>query len=268
MPKITRRAAVQLAATTSAVAAALARIDRAAFAQEERPGPLGGGPLRAPPRPPWEKRRGLLTTDYNNYLVFVRAPIDDLARAVADRTERWERDVLGQDVILSQNSAFVFRLRSHNWTIVAPEPFTAALDEQLSSRGFNARVISYGVSDTTGSIAYSLYENGELLEQFNATEGDHGRPDSSSSFTSRLRALKLEKIPNIWAFTQQFLVEQDVLEPGVDFGYFLRPFPGWPFRGGETVRVANPGFTIMQDDSRFLDVPPIERVDYWVLRRR
>jgi hypothetical protein len=63
---------------------------------------------------PWESRRGFWTTDYNNSLTLIHAPIDDVVDALAGRTERWERDVLGRDIVLSeQGGAFVFRLRGH-----------------------------------------------------------------------------------------------------------------------------------------------------------
>src|SRR5262245_16628005 len=72
-------------------------------------------------RRPWENRRGVETIDYNNNLLLIRASIDDVAHALADRTERWERDVVGREIILGQFGAFVFRLRGHSWTVVIPE---------------------------------------------------------------------------------------------------------------------------------------------------
>src|SRR5262249_33365186 len=39
---------------------------------------------------PWESMRGSWTTDYNNSLTLIRAPIDHVVDALADHTERWE----------------------------------------------------------------------------------------------------------------------------------------------------------------------------------
>src|SRR5215470_14307862 len=65
---------------------------------------------------PWESMRGSWTIDYNNSLTLIRAPIDDVARALTDWTKRWEKDALGRDIVLGeQGGAFVFRLRGHTW---------------------------------------------------------------------------------------------------------------------------------------------------------
>jgi hypothetical protein len=58
------------------------------------------GPPVAQAETPWENRRGFETIDYNNSLAFVRAPIDEVGRALADRTERWEHDVLGKEIVV------------------------------------------------------------------------------------------------------------------------------------------------------------------------
>ena len=50
---------------------------------------------------PCERMRGSWITDYNNSLTLIRAPIDDVLDALADRTERWERDVLGRDIVVT-----------------------------------------------------------------------------------------------------------------------------------------------------------------------
>src|SRR5262245_27582709 len=81
----------------------------------------GAARIAARSQRPWETRRGRETIDYNNNLLLIRAPVEDVARALADRTERWERDVLGREIVLGQFGVFVFRLREHSWTEVVPE---------------------------------------------------------------------------------------------------------------------------------------------------
>jgi hypothetical protein len=229
-------------------------------------------------RRPWETRRGVETIDYNNNLLLIRAPVDDVAQALADRTERWERDVVGREIVLGQFGAFVFRLRGHAWTVVIPEfrielqgwALLIGISEQtraLSSL-LSTRAIYYWVGDTSATVGYELYENGELLEKLSATEG--GSPDDT--FSSRLRDLKRRDIRNIWRFTEQFLVEQDAFEPGVRFDYFIDRTEYWRrrerYQPGDRVRIVNDGFsTWMPDGSRSTpSIPPIERVDYLVLR--
>jgi len=229
---------------------------------------------------PWESMRGSWTTDYNNSLTLIRAPIDDVVDALADRTERWERDVLGRDIVLGeQGGAFVFRLRGHSWTEAVLEPpylrrvrFERidralkpiwSLGEQALSRLLKTRVIPYSVSDTSGYIGYSLYENGELLEKLSALEGGSDLPEANT-FSSILRGLKRDDISNIWAFTRQFLIDEDAFDPGIDFAYFLGRWRG-DVLAGDRHRIVNPGFTFMMPDGPVVSVPPIERIDYLVL---
>jgi len=213
---------------------------------------------------PWESRRGVFTTDYNNSVILIRASIDAVAGALADRTERWERDVLGREIVLGGESAFVFRLRGHVWTEVVVEPLKPSLladpGEQGLSRRLPAPVIGFSVSDTTGAIGYDLYENGELLEKFFAMEGD----DSADNMLwSRRRDLKLSDVTNIWDFARTFLIEQDAFDPGIDFDYFVGRRS---YRARDRVTVVNPGFTLVLGSERLTSVPPIERVDYVALR--
>jgi|RhiMethySRZTD1v2_1073278.scaffolds.fasta_scaffold107081_2 hypothetical protein len=234
--------------------------------------------IAARPEPPWESRRGVATIDYNNSLLLIRAPIDDVARALADRTERWQRDVVGREIVLGEFGAFVFRLQGHGWTVVVPEVrpelqgwalLTGISEQTRTLSGFlKTRAIYYWVGDTSGTVGYELYEDGELLEQLSATEGG----DSNDTFSSQLRDLKRRDIRNIWRFTEQFLVDQDAFEPGISFRYFidhteyrLRQETPQP---GDRVRIVNDGFSVwMYDGSRSQpSVPPIERVDYLVLR--
>jgi hypothetical protein len=221
---------------------------------------------------PWKSMRGSWTIDYNNSLTLIRAPIDDVVRALTDWTERWEKDALGRDIVLGeQGGAFIFRLRGHTWTEAVLERFKPiprfvwSLPEQALSQRLNTRVISYSVSDTSGYIGYSLYENGELLEKLSALEGGSDELPGSNTFSSRLRDIRREDITNVYRFTREFLVDQDAFDPGIDFAYFLGRWRQ-DVPTGERHRIVNPGFTfMMQDGSSLVSIPPIERIDYLAL---
>jgi hypothetical protein len=226
------------------------------------------GRTQTPWGTPWESMRGSRTTDYNNSLTLIHGPIDHVVDALAGRTDRWERDVLGREIVLGeQGGAFVFRLRGHTWTEVVLEPLKPiwSIGEQALSRLLKTRVMRYSVSDTSGYIGYSLYENGELLEKLSALEGGSDVPEANT-FSSSLRDLKRDDISNIWAFTRQFLVDHDAFDPGIDFTYFLGAWRAdRPLSPGDRQRVVNPGFTFIKSDGPVVSVPPIERIDYLAL---
>jgi hypothetical protein len=233
--------------------------------------------IEARAQQPWESRRGRETIDYNNNVLLIRASVADVAQALADRTERWEQDVVGREIVLGESGAFVFRLRGHAWTVVVPNVGAAwgwalltGITEQTRALSdlLKTRAIYYWVGDTSGTVGYMLYENGELLEKFSGTDG--GSPDDT--FWSRLRNPKRRDLRKIWDFSHQFLVEQDAFEPGISFEYFI-DHAEYRQRGvtslpGERVRIVNEGFSFWRTDGSRSQpsVPPIERVDYLVLR--
>jgi hypothetical protein len=200
--------------------------------------------------------------------VLIRAPIEDVARALASRTQRWEENVLGREIALEPGrGAFVFRLRGHDWTIIVFDgPVWLRLpeaDEQAASALLERRVIDYWVGDTSGTIGYRFYDKGQLREQFSATEGDASAPDAST-FSSRLREIKITEIQNVVAFAAQFLADQDAYEPSISFDYFLGAFRP---NSGELVQIVNPGVMHQFGPGRqSRAIPPIERVDYLVLK--
>ena len=217
---------------------------------------------------PWEDRRGVRTTDYNNSVVLTRASIDEVGDYFSDRTERWERDVLGKEIVLGDEGAFIFRLRGHIWTEVVVGPLQADRslgywERELSNR-LATRVITYSVSDTTGAVGYGLYERGELLEELDGMDDGSGRAGKDTKFLSRLRPLKRNDITDIWRFTEEFLVAQDAFEPGIEFTYFLGR---QKYRPGDRLEVVNPGFPLAGRKETVVSILPIERVDYLALRQ-
>jgi hypothetical protein len=212
---------------------------------------------------PWENRRGTYTTDYNNTLALIRASVEEVARALAGQTGRWDQDVLDKEIVAGEEGAFIFRLRGHVWTEVVAEPWKAGLEQALSSR-LATRVIGYTVSDTVGAIGYSLYERGEMLEEFAATDSGSGRASSSDTvFSSRLRSPKQDEIDNMWRFADEFLIAQDAYEPGIEFRHF---FGRQRYRPGERLKAVNPGLVRAGPSEQAVSLPPIERVDYVALR--
>jgi hypothetical protein len=140
-----------------------------------------------------------------------------------------------------------------------------SLGEQALSRQLKTRVIDYSVSDTSGYVGYSLYENGELLERLSALESGSNELEGSNSFSSSLRDLKRDDITNIWEFTRRFLIDQDAFDPGIDFAYLLGAWRGDRPHSGTRFRIVNPGFTLVTASDRVVSIPPIERIDYLAL---
>jgi hypothetical protein len=221
----------------------------------------------------WEKARGIWMIDYICYLLLARAPVEELAGAIAEDAEVWEQDVLGRQILVRRDALFVFRLRGHRWSIAASRsfgwvPYGAigyAWEKRLSRR-LRQPIIVYGVSDTSGWIGYTLVEGGEVVEDFFAEDqGSRPAPERSWIQSAR-RNVELSQVGDIYDFVGEFFLEQDAFDPAIDFEYFL----GRAERGiGESVVVENPGFSFVTapDWEAYRSTPQIERVDYLVLRQ-
>ncbi len=220
----------------------------------------------------WEKARGVWMIDYNNFLLLARSPVEEVAGAIAEDADLWERDTLGRRVVVQRDALFVFRLRGHRWSAVVSQPYGRipfgskghAWEKRLSRR-LRQPVIVYGVSDTCGSIGYTLVEDGEVTEDFFAEDQGSRPAPRRSWFTSARRDIGLDRIGNIYDFASEFFVEQGAFEPGIEFGYFFGDAE--PEQGASGV-VENPGFAAFYPRKSGKDrgTPEIERVDYLVLR--
>lgn len=218
----------------------------------------------------WERARGLRLLDQICLVLLVRSSVEEVAGAMAEDAAAWERDVLGREVVVRPESFLVFRLRGHAWSVVLQSPWTGSGYgkigyewERVLSRRIRAPMIEYGTSDTCGTIGYTLFEDGEIVEDFFAE--DHGsRPaPEGSRFSSTRRSVKLDRIENIFEFVEQFFLDQDAFEPGIEFAYFFgNDLP----RLGEPAVIENPGFVEihLSGGRRVQSTPGIERVDYLV----
>ena len=221
----------------------------------------------------WELARGLFMLDYNCLILLTRAPVESVAGVIAEEGVAWHRDVLGSDVTVHLDSAFVFRLRGHEWSIVVDRPSARVpygsegyeWEKSLSCR-LHAPVIVYGTSDTCCTIGYTLVEDGQIVEDFFAAGGEGDRPASEGSrFTSMRRQVILHQIENKYDFVEQFFVEQDACDPGIDFGYF---FDHHPPEVGKSGRVKNSGLWTPHANGAVRVSPAIERVDYLIVSDR
>jgi hypothetical protein len=214
----------------------------------------------------WDAKRGLETTHYNNALVLVRAPVEEVAKALSSRAQSWEPNALGREVVVGKEAAFVFRLKGHTWTEVLCQydfrgpPAVGLHWEQSLSLALKTRVIAYYVSGTTSSTGYELYERGELVETFTAVENNNGGPAvGQSEFFSSVRNTQLKDIKSIWTFTRRLFLDEDAFDPGFEDRYFFEHRHRQP---GERAMVVNPGFSLSVAGESLLSTPIIERLDY------
>jgi hypothetical protein len=165
---------------------------------------------KAPKEIPFERMRGVVSFDTNEILLFVPAPVEDVADAFKKlrKLKTWIKDARGKTIVVSEPSYVVYRLKGHKWTIIDSYKANGpdVNDAMALSETFKSRVIHYGNSDTASATGYDLFENGKRLEHFMCYE--------DLEFESKLRDVEPpEDGPDIYPFVDQFMKEQDAFAP-------------------------------------------------------
>jgi ankyrin repeat protein len=182
-------------------------------------------------------RRGVNTFDFENALIFVRAPAEAVAEAlvhISGATE-WLIHVEDTDVILSKQCCAVVQLKGHLWSIVIhkerrtdSDAHAQQLSEVLATNavayviGRPAEAIRYvfeefacRVPKMQKTMSYVFYEDGQAVEYF-----FHGK---RLEFISSLRDDELNRIArDPKEFVHRVFWEQGIYEPGLRFAHLVR----------------------------------------------
>jgi hypothetical protein len=167
---------------------------------------------KSPKEIPVEDLRGVACFDTNEILLFVPAPVEEVAEAFKKlrKLKTWIKNAAGKTVVVSEPSYVVYRLKGHKWTIIDSyrprAKWPNEKDAKSLSKTFKSRVIFYGNSDTGGVTSYDLFETGKRLEHFMSFQ--------ELKFESKLRNVAPpEDGPEIYPFIDQFMTEQDAFAP-------------------------------------------------------
>lgn len=189
-----------------------------------------------------EERYGLEDIDTIAEGLLVDAPVDQVAEILAQLGVRWERDVDDQNI---QNPGLlVFQFRGHLWTGVLDasmtdkytpadtDTFNARFERFVSnswnweshaqslSQRLHTRTIYYWVDDSSFTIGYVYWDNGEMMERLEFDEEiwqdthDEALLDAPERtvephlFESKFRQLTAAEIENSYSFVEDFLYEQ------------------------------------------------------------
>lgn len=206
----------------------------------------------------WAGARGLTVLDLNNESILVRAPLPVVARKLAEAARRWSRNVLGKAIVVGCPGLFVLQLRGHAWTVVLPfgHSWLTGQGEALElSRKLAARVLTFYVSDTAGSVGYSLLDCGEEVEWLSG----YASSPQQRSFRSRRRRVALRQL-DLHRETDAVFRAEDALEPGIATWSLVGS--DW-FEADRRTVIRQPGWQIVDvRGRRRWSRPGLERVDF------
>lgn len=163
--------------------------------------------------------RGVENTDTNQQIVLAKKSVESVAKAFSGLKQMtvWERDAYNREVLIHQDSTFIFQLIGHSWSIIfkpdlfSSEFFLSEEDAQNLSRLLATDTIYYIGSDTGGFSSYHFFRNGISTERFYFEE------EVKIEFQSLRRQIDTSKVKGFkgYDFTINFIREQDAYVPYV-----------------------------------------------------
>jgi hypothetical protein len=167
------------------------------------------------------ERRGVCSFDYNGSTIFVKADVEEVSRSLSEHhgTDRWHKNIVDREVELSHQCFFIFRLNGHNWTTIISRTSLGNEDARIISLSLKTRSIYYGVSDTALALGYSIYENGDLLEELETGECYENIEWKSSIHDTNIERINIDIGVEEWV--DRLFRKNDVLEPSVTFVNFV-----------------------------------------------
>ncbi|MEH1900249.1 MAG: hypothetical protein V7L04_02205 [Nostoc sp.] len=162
-----------------------------------------------------EHHRGVETIDANILFLLVRSSVEPVAQAFSTLKQMnvWVHNAYDHEIEIQNESIFVFQLRGHPWSLIyKPHIFSRRIflteeDACSISELLNTSAIYYAGSDTCGTLEYHLYSNGISQEKLSFEEG------IKKEYQSQLRQVKARNIKSAYAFTMNFIREQDAYIP-------------------------------------------------------
>jgi hypothetical protein len=186
--------------------------------------------------------RGVCSSDVNEIILLVRAPVEQAATAFGShrKLKTHLADIVGKTIEIDAPSYLVYQLVGHAWTIIdsfAGNAYVDVADAKEISKKLRARVIYYGNSDTAGVVSYELFERGKSLERLDYCE--------ELEFESSVRdARDVPDESNLDEFTDRFIRSEDAFTPGWSTAL------SWNRNAGEKVKID------------FWDETMVSRADY------
>ena len=180
---------------------------------------------------PVSQWRGVDTIDLNDHCVIVKASVEEVSQALHQirNANIWQKDVFEKEIEMTDICFIVFQFPGHSWTAIRNQNITVSYDfdnfdrevfrKQQQNRInekdakdiseiLQTQAIDFGCSDTSCAVGYSVFDSGELVEEFNyCCDSDFIKKDEKTAennecvivsdnfnFRSKLRHIDINEI--------------------------------------------------------------------------
>ncbi|BAY82573.1 ankyrin [Calothrix parasitica NIES-267] len=181
---------------------------------------------------PVSQWRGIDTIELNDHSVIVKASVEEVSEALYQiwNANIWQKDVFEKEIEITDICFIVFQFPGHSWTAIRGQNLTVLYDfnnlnvelikqqwqnpinEQNAkdtSKLLKTKAIDFGCNDTFGAVGYSVFDSGELVEEFSyCCNSDFSKKNEKPAednecvivtndfyFRSQLRHISIDEIP-------------------------------------------------------------------------
>jgi hypothetical protein len=162
--------------------------------------------------------RGVCSFNYNGNTTFVRASVEDVARSwiIQQKAKEWQQNIVDLEVELTSQCFYIFQFKGHTWTNIIARSSSMDIDNpdtRILSANLKTRAIYYMICDTVCALGYTIYENGEVLEQLSTDECYENIRWQSKIYSD----CKVQGEYGVEGWVEKLFQENDLLEPSLEF---------------------------------------------------
>lgn len=222
----------------------------------------------------WSQITGVDDWGNHHHSFLVRGEVGEVGAALVSLCDasHWHPNVMGEDVTLGKQGYFLYRIEGQDWTIALSYRTSHRDDlvdirpdllEQLSKE-LKTATFSLSYSDNPSFLAYSLRQNGQILEEMQTRiEVDEG--ELPVVFDSQLRPELVGQEFDVYERAETLMREWKIYAPTREAAVFT-PFSDiFDLQEGIQFELMNPDLTVYFNAELITISFPIERFDHIIL---
>ncbi len=136
--------------------------------------------------------------------------------SIQQNAKEWHQNIVDREVELTSQCFFIFQFKGHAWTNIIARSSSGDIDDsdtRILSSNLKTRAIYYTICDTVCGLGYTIYENGEALEQL-----ETGEYYKNIQLYSKIHSgHKVYSEYGVQGWVEKLFQENDLLEPSMEF---------------------------------------------------
>lgn len=171
---------------------------------------------------PIEERRGFDNTDTNDKGILFEADVEQVVQGLCNRglVQDWKKDIYEREIVISEYEGWVvYQFKDHKWSVIQQnttivrDAYFGIHHLKVLSDWLQTKCMYYLFSDTSNTLVYQIYNEGQLQERC------YFNPNDTQEYQ------EVESALNDLVFTPQETVEGEFEELPALFQSKIRLIP-------------------------------------------